>query len=330
MNKIWLGILLLPLILCEGCNRRQYRQIEGKIYGTYYRIVYESDRDMGGELLKEINGVNSSLSMFDTSSVLSRINRNVSDEMDTLTARVITTAYEVFRQTGGAFDMTVAPLVNAWGFGYKNDRLPSKEKIDSLLLLTGMDKLSVNGNRLIKKDPAMEIDAGAIAKGLGVDVAADFLEATHTLNYMVDIGGEVRVKGNSAKQRPWRIGIDKPMDNLAPEGPREIQLILSLSEGAMATSGNYRNFYVHDGKKYAHTIDPRTGYPVQRDILSATVYASSCMLADAYATSFMVLGFDESRKVVEKTPELQACLIYEEEGEIKVWMTDYFKTFVLE
>ncbi|WP_251619891.1 FAD:protein FMN transferase [Odoribacter lunatus] len=322
------AIFLCAIILC-GCGHDVYRYTEGKIYGTYYRVVYESPRVWDKELKDCMEEVNVSLSMFNPESVVSRLNRNETRQVDSLFVRLFRMAQYVNRETDGAFDITVAPLINAWGFGYKQGVMPDSGRIDTLLQWVGMEKLELRGDTLVKMVKETEIDASSIAKGLGVDRVAEFLEKQGVKNYMVDIGGEIRVKGMSGKGRPWRIGIDRPEDDPQVLN-RQLQLIISLQNGALATSGNYRNFYVKEGKKYAHTVNPRTGYLVQRDIVSSTVYASTCMEADAYATAFMVLGLEESREIIAAHPELEACFIYTDGQNLKIWMTDRFKTFVLE
>ncbi len=319
--------IVLFIWLLAGCVRPEYRMTEGKIYGTYYRVHYRAGADLSGKILEEMERVNASLSMFDTASVVSGLNRGTTDRVDTLFARMFRTACMVHRATDGAFDITVAPLVNAWGFGYKQRMLPSEKQVDSLLAFVGLEKVCLEGERLIRPE-GLEIDASSIAKGLGVDLAAEFLEQNGVENYLVDIGGEVRVKGRNPRGTAWRVGIDSPVEH--PEEGRQVRVVVSLAAGSLATSGNYRNFYLHEGKKYGHTIDPRSGYPVQQELLSATVYTQSCMLADAYATAFMVLGLEKSRKIAEGTPELEVCFIYDEKGEERIWMTDKFRIFVCE
>jgi thiamine biosynthesis lipoprotein len=218
-------------------------------------------------------------------------------------------AQTVSKETDGAFDITVAPLVNAWGFGFKHEQMPTPEQVDSLLQLRN------------------QMDFSAIAKGYGCDVVARLLESHGIHNYMVEIGGEVVVSGKNAKGDDWHIGITKPTDDsLSVEG--EMQTVLTITDHAMATSGNYRNFYYQGGRKYAHTIDPRTGYPVQHSLLSATVLAENCATADAYATSFMVLGVEGTKAVLARHPELMAYLIYtDEKGQLATWaspsLSDY-------
>lgn len=323
------GVMILCIFVLCGCKRELFRHTEGTIYGTYYRITYESPEVLDRPLLEQMKRVDASLSMFNPRSVISRLNRNEGCRADSLFRRMFCMAAEVNRETRGAFDITVGPLVNAWGFGYKKGVMPTPGKIDTLLQWVGMDKLELQGDSLVKRFPETEMDASSIAKGLGVDLAAEYLEAQGVKNYMVDIGGEIRVKGKSGKQRAWRIGIDKPIEEQELQN-RELQFIVGMESGALATSGNYRNFYVKDGRKYAHTISPYTGYPVQQEVVSSTVYAPTCMEADAYATAFMVLGLDAAKNVIESRPELEACLIYLREGELKVWMTEKFRNFVVE
>ena len=306
-----------------------YRFTEGTVYGTTYHISYKSDKYYAAEIRREMERVNESLSMFNKKSTIARLNRGETDRTDSLFVRLFAKAAEIHAETGGAFDITVAPLVNAWGFGYKNERLPSAEKVDSLLRYVGMEKLKIEDGRLVKAVEGIQMDASSIAKGLGVDLVAEFLEGQGVRDYMVEIGGEVRVKGQSNKSRPWHIGIDKPIDDEAASR-RELQFVLEMGEGALATSGNYRRFYVVDGKKYSHTINPKTGFPVQQDILGASVYAPTCMEADAYATAFMVLGMEKAKEIVEANPSVEACFIYQnEQGEREVWVSEKLKTLIL-
>ncbi len=324
-----LGIIICVLIACAGCQRNMYRFTEGTVYGTTYHISYKSDKDYAAEIRREMERVNESLSMFNKKSTIARLNRGETDRTDSLFVRLFAKAAEIHAETGGAFDITVAPLVNAWGFGYKNERLPSAEKVDSLLRYVGMEKLKIEDGRLVKAVEGIQMDASSTAKGLGVDLVAEFLEGQGVRDYMVEIGGEVRVKGQSNKSRPWHIGIDKPIDDEAASR-RELQFVLEMGEGALATSGNYRRFYVVDGKKYSHTINPKTGFPVQQDILGASVYAPTCMEADAYATAFMVLGMEKAKEIVEANPSVEACFIYQnEQGEREVWVSEKLKTLIL-
>ena len=242
---------------------------------------------------------------------------------------VFTLAEQISRETDGAFDITVAPLVNEWGFGFKSGVAPNKHVIDSLKQLTGYQKVKLAGGRVVKTDPRIMLDCSAIAKGYGSDVVAKFLKSKGIDNFMVEIGGEIVTSGISPERVPWRIGVTKPEDDSLQQ-QQALQTVLNVTDKAMATSGNYRNFYYKGGKKYAHTIDPKTGYPVQHNILSATVIANSCAEADAYATAFMVMGLDKAKTVLEKHPELLAYLIYaDQKGNNKVWFSPSMKGKIL-
>lgn len=323
------SLACIILMVLVGCSDTRYYFTEGRVYGTTYHVSYESARDYDVEIRTEMERVNSSLSMFNPKSVIARWNREETDTVDSLVLKLWTKAWEVYTLTDGAFDITVAPLVNAWGFGLEGKQQPTSRELDSLRALVGMSKVTLKGNRLIKSLEGIQIDASSIAKGLGVDLVAEFFDTHGINNYMIEIGGEIRLKGESNKGRPWHIGIDKPIEDSTAMN-RELQAVLEMTEGALATSGNYRRYYIVDGKKYAHTINPKTGYPVQRDIIGASVYAPTCMEADAYATSFMVLGFVEAKKLVQSLPGLEACLIYlDDQGKENVWMSDGIKKRVL-
>jgi len=296
------------------------------VFGTQYHIVYDSDKNLKDSIEVELKKVNSSLSSFNKNSVISKVNRNEEVQLDEMFIKVFNKSLEISERTAGAFDITIAPLVNAWGFGYGKQK--ESVNVDSLLQFVGYKKIRLKDGKIIKDDPGIELIASAIAKGFGVDVVAEYLESKGIGNYMVEIGGEIRAKGKSSKNKNWRIGIDKPIDDVAASD-RKIQDILSLDKGALATSGNYRNFYYKDGKKYSHTIDPRTGYPVEHTILSASVIAKNCMEADAYATSFMVMGLKETEAFIEVNKDIEVYLIYsDKEGNYKVWMSKGFKELI--
>ncbi|MCI6671163.1 MAG: FAD:protein FMN transferase [Prevotella sp.] len=296
-----------------------YQTNEGFVFGTVYKITYQYDSDLQKEIEKELKKVDNSLSTFNKTSVISKINTNQATKLDEMFVEVFSKAKEISKTTNGAFDITVAPLVNLWGFGFKNDLEPSKHHIDSIMAFVGYEKISLVGKNVQKTDSRIVLDCSAIAKGYGVDVVARLLRSYGIQNFMVEIGGEVVVAGKNSKQADWKVGINKPTEdsiNLS----NELQTILNISDIAMATSGNYRNFYYKDGVKYAHTIDPKTGYPVRHSLLSATVLAKDCTTADAYATAFMVMGTERAKNILKEHPELMAYFIYaDEKGELKVW-----------
>ena len=327
MNKkrlFWQIPFLLILIIGSILIIRQQRSIpyqhdSGTVFGTIYHITYQSSDNLQAEIENELKKVDLSLSPFNKTSIISRVNRNEKVEVDGMFTEVFNLAEQISKDTDGAFDITVAPMVNVWGFGFKKGVEPSKQVLDSIRALVGYRKVKLVGKHIVKQTPGTMLDCSAIAKGYGSDVVARFLKQKGIQNFMVEIGGEVVTCGNSEKRVPWRIGVNKPTDDsLSTNG--ELQTVLNVTDMAMATSGNYRNFYYKNGKKYAHTIDPKTGCPVQHNILSATVLAKECAIADAYATSFMVMGLDGAKKILEKHPELLAYLIYADaKGNNKVW-----------
>ena len=250
--------------------------------------------------------------MFNEHSTVARINRGEQVTRSKMFNEVYELAQTVNRETDGAFDITVAPLVNAWGFGFKHQQTPTPQQVDSLLKIRN------------------QYDFAAIAKGYGSDVVARLLRRHDVSNFMVEIGGEIVTQGVSERRVPWMIGVTKPTDDSLAVGG-ELQTVLNLTDIAMATSGNYRNFYYKGGKKYAHTIDPKTGYPVQHSLLSATVLAKSCAVADAYATSFMVLGIEQAKAVLDRHPELKAYFIYANpDGTNGVWFSPSLKDKIAE
>ena len=302
-----------------------YQHDKGQVFGTFYHITYQNDTSLNNDILAELAKVDSALSMFNDKSIISRINRGEDVKTNEMFDAVFNLAENIADNTNGAFDITVAPLVNAWGFGFKTGNPPTKAAIDSLRSIVGYKKVALRNNRITKTDPRVMLDCSAIAKGYGCDVVAHLLQRHGIENYMVEIGGEVVTHGISEKRLPWKIGVTKPTDDsLAVD--KELQTVLNVKNMAMATSGNYRNFYYKNGKKYAHTIDPKTGYPVQHNILSATVLAKHCAEADAYATSFMVMGLDGAKKTLENHPELMAYLIYaDHKGNMQVWYSPSMK-----
>ena len=296
-----------------------YQHDEGQIFGTFYHITYQNDSSIQTEILTELQKVDNALSMFNKESIISHINRGENVETNEMFESVFNLAEKISDNTDGAFDITVAPLVNAWGFGFKTGNPPTKQTVDSLRAIVGYKKVKLVNHRITKTDARVMLDCSAIAKGYGCDVVARLLEKRGIKNYMVEIGGEVVTHGISEKRLPWKIGVTKPSDDSLNVN-NELQTVLNVKDRAMATSGNYRNFYYRGGKKYAHTIDPATGYPVQHSILSATVLAKRCAEADAYATAFMVMGMEKAKKVLEKHPELMAYLIYsDDKGNLQVW-----------
>ncbi len=321
-----LFLIVGTIFILAKQDRSPYRTNTGLVFGTLYKVTYQAPEDMQGLIEAELDKVNNSLSPFKEGSIISRINANEPDVVpDSLFLHVFRLAQDISAETRGAFDITVAPLVNVWGFGFRNSEGVDSLMIDSLRLLVGMDNVSFDGRQIVKADSGVMLDCSAIAKGYGCDVVARLFDRAGIRNYMIEIGGEIVVKGQNSKMSRWKIGVNKPVeDSLAQNS--EMQTVLQVTDVAMATSGNYRNFYYRDGKKYAHTIDPRTGYPVQHSILSATVLAPDCATADAYATSFMVLGLDSAIAICNRHPELQGYFIYADgQGNLETCQTAGFE-----
>ena len=317
MKKIIYIIVAIGLVALAMCRTKEaetqvlsYHKLEGTVFHTIYHITYQGERDYHDEIKQLFKEFDGSLSMFNDTSIITRMNNcDTSVVANRYFRHVFTKAMEVSEATGGAFDITVAPLVNLWGFGFKNSDNVSQAAIDSILQFVGYKTVHLDEEgHLHKDDPRTIMDASSIAKGYMSDVVADFLREQGVENYMVEIGGEVALNGVNPKGSRWSIGINKPTDD-STQVNSELQDILYMSEGGVATSGNYRNFYYKDGKKYAHTIDPHTGYPIQQDILSSTVIARDCMTADAYATAFMVLGKEKAMEVLAKDTTLMAYFI---------------------
>lgn len=308
---LFLIIATVWILLFRGAAT--LRTAEGTIFGTTYHVKYESTESLDSVILNELKRVDASMSVFNQLSTISQINSGKAQKADEMLYEVLQKARVVSENTQGAFDVTVMPLVNAWGFGFKKGEFPTDAQVDSLRKIVGFHHIELTKDSLVKKDDArVMIDCGAIAKGYGVDRVAKVLRDHGVINYMVEIGGEVVTKGRNPEGHPWQIGISRPTAG-AEVSSQPLQTVLSLENAALATSGNYRNFYEHNGKKYAHTIDPRTGRPVQHSLLSATVIAPDCATADAYATSFMVMGIEGAKQVLAKHKELKAYLIYADE-----------------
>lgn len=317
-----LSLLVIPwmvFVLASCTKPNQYFEDSGTVFHTLYHIKYEAPQLLTEKIDHELQQFNLSLNPFNPNSIIAKVNNNEPVEVDEWFTEVFNKANEVSSRTEGVFDITCAPLVNLWGFGFSQIDTILPQTIDSLKSLVGYQKIRLQGKQLVKDDPRIQLNCSAIAKGFACDVIARLLEKEGVENYMIEIGGEVTMKGVNPLGNCWRIGINKPEDDST--GIRnDIEEIVQLcKKGGIATSGNYRNFYVKEGKKYAHTIDPRTGYPAEQNILSATIVANDCMTADAYATAFMAMGLEKARQVAQSVPEIEYLVIYtDEQGEYEI------------
>ncbi|HPE23904.1 MAG TPA: FAD:protein FMN transferase, partial [Bacteroidales bacterium] len=272
--------------------------------------------------------IDNSLSIYNDSSVISAINANRSNLTDTLFREVFRASLQISSESGGLFDITIGPLVKAWGFGPDAIKRFDESMLDSLLALVGMDKVGLEGDRIVKADPDMFLDVNAIAQGYTVDLVADLIVRSGITQCLVEVGGEVRTVGDKHGMG-WKVGIDTPADGNYVPGA-DIQARIRLDNLALATSGNYRKFFVEDGIKYSHTIDPRTGYPVRHTLLSATIIAPTGAVADAWATACMVGGKDEAIAFIEKYDFLEGYLIYSDEnGVMKSWISEGLRELII-
>ena len=318
-------LIVGTILIIRQQHATPYQKNTGLIFGTTYSVIYQYDEDLQDEIEKELRKVDDEFSMFKSQSVVAQINRGEKPKLSDNFKDVFKLARQVSDDTHGAFDITVAPLVNAWGFGFKHEQMPTKQQVDSLMQLIGMQYVELKDDIITMKKKGMMLDFSAIAKGYGVDVIAHLLEHHDIKNFMVEIGGEITTSGINPERVPWKIGVNKPNEDALNES-HELQTILNVTDKSMATSGNYRNFYIKGGKKYAHTIDPKTGYPVQHTLLSATVLTDRCAKADAYATSFMVLGMEGAKQILKSHKDLMAYLIYtNNKGNLAVWYSPSLK-----
>lgn len=317
MKTNYQAIVLLVCLFTglAACNSKgDYIEESGSVFHTLYRIKYQSPKTLTNEIDSEFQKFNLSLNPFNPNSIIAKVNRNEEVETDEWFMEVFNKSQEVSEKTNGIFDITCAPLINLWGFGFSNTDSVTPQIIDSIKQFVGFRKVKLDNKHVVKEDPRLLLNCSAIAKGYACDIIANLLERNGVENYMIDIGGEVTMKGVNPNNQCWRIGINKPEDDSTGMKSEVEEVIQLCKKGAIATSGNYRNFYVKDGKKYAHTIDSRTGYPSEQSILSATIVANNCITADAYATAFMAMGVDSARQIAASIPEIEYFIIYADEN----------------
>jgi thiamine biosynthesis lipoprotein len=330
-----LCITLIISVFFSSCKQTpSYDNFAGFIQGTTYSMVFENTgrldlRGLKSDVEKILHDFDMSLSLYIDSSILSKVNRNEDVLPDKYFIEAFSKSVEISGMTGGAFDITVGPLVKAWGFGPDAHKNFSESKRDSLLKLVGMGKVKIENGKVVKADSGIILDFNAIAQGYSVDIISDYFNNRNIKSYLIEIGGEVRVRGDKNGVL-WRIGIDRPSDDNNLPG-NDLQAVINLKDRSLATSGNYRKFYIEDGIKYSHTIDPRTGYPAKNHLLSATIIAEDCATADGIATACMVYGMGKSMEFLEMHQEFDAFLIYSDEsGNYQTWTTENLKRFISE
>jgi FAD:protein FMN transferase len=327
------SVFCLTLYACNPKPVYEYSHIEGFTQGTTYHITFENrTRKNYNSIIDSIlKDFDMSMSEYIPNSIISRINSNdPTVKVDEHFKIVFIKSKQIWEQSEGAMDITVGPIINALGFGPVKRTVVDSAKIKSLLKYVGFEKVRLENDRIIKADTAIKLDVNSIAQGYSVDVVSDFFESEGIVNYVVEIGGEVRTKGKNSKGQYWRIGIDKPEEgNMVPG--EKMQAILSLKNQCVTTSGNYRAFYEENGVKYSHIINPKTGFPVNSRLLSVTIVAKDCITADGWDTPLMVMGLEKSIETLKKHPELEALLIYsDEKGNFQEYMTDGLKAMITE
>ncbi len=336
MRKFLPYIFLVASIL-SGCNSRQeYYRITGFAQGGTYNVTYCPTDSAGNTVrispqeLKELidstlRAIDNSLSGYNKGSVISKINSNSSDSTDALFEDMYTISTAIYEETEGKFDPSAAPLFDIWGFGFKERETISQHKIDSIKQFVGMEKGEIRDGKFVKQDPRFKVNFNAIAQGYSCDVVAKELDRLGICNYLVEVGMEIFCRGLNPSGSRWNIGVDTPEDGNMEAG-KEISQIISVSDVGIVTSGNYRKFFIEDGQKYSHTIDPTLGYPVKHNLLSATVIAGSAALADAYATYCMVIGLEGSKEFLSSRTELKGYLIYSTpDGAMETYYTENLK-----
>lgn len=321
-----IGVAITALLLWvwdtnEGKAENTYYINQGFVFGTEYHIQYEAAEDLEPAIKEALQEFDNSLSMFNPHSILSAVNANRDTVTNATFEAMFDEATKVYYLSGGAFDITVAPLVKAFGFGPKSEQLEevNQQTIDSLREFVGFYKVQLEDHHVKKDDERVQLDAGAVAKGQSCDMIAAVLRDKGCENYLIEIGGEVVAHGVNAYGKKWSIGISKPkLNNKGAQ--KSFQEILQLTDACVATSGNYYNFRTDEESKtvYGHTIDPRYGHPVQQEVYSATVISSTCMRADALATACMVLGADEAIEMIEKTEDSACMLIVKKNEQLEV------------
>ncbi|ELR65188.1 Thiamin biosynthesis lipoprotein ApbE [Photobacterium marinum] len=331
-KAIWL--LVFAFILSGCSDQREMVHLSGSTMGTYYSIKVinqeglPSAEEMQAEIDRRLELVNDQMSTYRKHSELSRFNQHKSDapfEVSADTAKVVTEAIRLAKLTDGALDVTVGPVVNLWSFGpeARPEHTPTAEEIAERKKIVGIHHLSVEGNTLKKDIPELYVDLSSIAKGFGVDVVADYFEQLNAADYLVEIGGELRLKGNNLEGTPWRIAIEKPTD----DGSRAVQEIIEPGNMAVATSGDYRNYFEEDGVRYSHLINPKTCKPISNHVVSVTVLHPSSMTADAMATAFSVMGEKKTLELAKKE-KLPVLLVVKTEQGYAEYKSDAFVPYL--
>lgn len=322
-------VVAVVMLMCSR-DRKRFFSHEGVVWTTEYHITYVASRDLNDSIQLIFNTLDNSVSPYNKASLITALNENTTTHLDQYIKRLLMSSMQIHHDSDGAFDPTVMPLVNAWGFGYKNGALPSHAQIDSILAFVGMDKIKVHGDSLSKSDPRVMLDFSSIAKGMACDEIGRMLTRNGAVNWLVEIGGEVMASGDNQHGTSWHVSVDMPteeQDNVSHESA----LVLNLDSGAVATSGNYRKWRNEGDSKLSHIIDPHTGNSRVGTLLSVSVIAKDCMTADAWATACMVLGDSAVKRLMQPRRDLGVMTISADTvtGNLIVWSNASFADHVL-
>ena len=325
-------LLFLSLAILAACGKQPMKIVlEGLAQGSYYAVTYydEQNRNFQQEIDSIFHAVDMSVNLWVDSSVISKVNRNEEVVLDDIFIDNFNIAQEAAKLSNGYFDPTISPIVAAWGFSYKTGDTITPQLIDSLRQLVDYRKIRIEDGKIVKENPAMQLDFNAIAQGYTSDLIASFLDSRGVKNYLVDTGGEIMACGGKPNGKPWIVGIEKPADNWDSE--QVVQTRVALRDKGLVTSGSTRKYVERDGKRYSHCIDPRTGYPVEHQVLSVTVLAENSVWADALASICMVMGMEKSLPIIESMDGVEAYYIYvNENGDLKTFATEGFKDLILD
>lgn len=324
-------IALLSLACTQSTEQAQYSELSGEIFHTYYSIKYDLKENHQPLVDSTFARFSHSLNPFDSTSLISAINRSESTQTDSMLRHVWLASERISRASGGSYDVTCSPLINAWGFGFSDSDAPEAHVLDSLRQFVGYQGIRLDGEQMIKADPRMTLNFSSISKGYCADLVGEALQSQGAQNYMVELGGEIAFRGLNPQGEPWRIGVNKPVEDRTGLY-NELQVIIALKRpsGGLATSGNYRNYRTVNGQKVAHTISPHTGRPIQTDVLSATIIAPTCMLADGLATACMTKTKSEVPSFLAQFPNVDYMLIYQEGEQLKTLMSSGFEKLITE
>jgi thiamine biosynthesis lipoprotein len=330
MKKAFI-LVMISLVVLASCDKQPQKIVlQGLAQGSYYAITYydEQSRNFQREVDSIFHAVDMSVNLWVDSSIISKVNRNEEVTLDSIFIDNFNIAQEAAVLSDGYFDPTISPIVAAWGFSYKSGESITPQLIDSLKPLVDYRKVRIENGKVIKENPAMTLDFNAIAQGYTSDLIAKFLESRGIKNYLVDTGGEIMAKGEKTNGQPWIVGIEKPAENWDSE--RTLQTCIALRDKGLVTSGSTRKYVERDGKRYSHCIDPKTGYPVEHQVLSVTIMAENSVWADALASIGMVMGMEKSLQLFQNMEGVEAYYIFVNgQGKLETFATDGFESLII-